>query len=249
VKGAGVDAYREDLAYVHESGHVALAKGAARALLDQLPLSHDSRGVVVDLGCGGGTLARILQDAGCSVLGVDLSAAMVEMARRQVPKASFVVQSVFDVDIPPCTAVTAIGEVFNYLFDERNDPDALADVLRRIHSALCPDGMLLFDVAGPDRAPPGPSESFVEHDDWAVFVRTSSADDVLTREITAFRRVDELYRRTQEEHRLRLIDPDWIASQLAATGFEVRPCARYADVPLPAGLHAYLARKPDNISA
>lgn len=243
-----MDAYREDLAYIHESGHVEMAENAASMLLGHLRPAHDLPGVIVDLGCGGGTLAQKLCHAGYDVIGYDVSESMISTAKKRVRRASFAVRSFVDVDFPSCIAVTAIGEVFNYLFDERNDASMLDAVIHRIYAALCPGGILLFDIAGPDRAPPEIKQSFVNHPDWSVLVSTSLTGNILTRRITSFRRVADTYRRADEEHRLRLIDPTQICEQLSTTGFEVRRCCRYGELTLPNGLHAFLARKPTNIT-
>ncbi len=45
---------------------------------------------VADIGCGTGTLARLLVDNGYEVDGVDFSPAMIERARAKVPEARFV---------------------------------------------------------------------------------------------------------------------------------------------------------------
>src|SRR5918998_3324892 len=110
--------YREDLAYIHDVGHADFALESAPGILEILDQSRIPEGLVVDLGCGSGLWARELVDAGYRVLGIDISEAMVEISRRRVPEAEFRVGSLFDADIPPCRAVTAISEVLNYLFDE-----------------------------------------------------------------------------------------------------------------------------------
>lgn len=240
---AVMDAYREDLAFIHESGHTKLARGAASILLSELS-DCESPGLLVELGCGGGTLAEIVSAAGHSVLGFDISASMIEMARRRVPDASFVTGSFLDVTIPPCVAVAAIGEVINYLFDARNNEDILGKTFRKVFDALQPGGFFLFDSAGLDRAPHGNEQSFREHEDWTVLVTTKRLDDILERHITSFRRIGDLYRRDHEVHRLRLYDPQWIAEQLALAGFEVQTLDRYGDKPMLDGLYAFFARRP-----
>src|SRR5213083_2321791 len=51
---------------------------------------------------------------------------------------------------------------------------------------------------------PGPQRSYREGDDWVVLVAAQEDHKLLTRRITIFRRVGELYRRDYEVHRLRL---------------------------------------------
>ena len=92
---------------------------------------------VVDLGCGTGILAQSVSTAGYNVLGFDVSDGMLALAAKRVPRAEFRRESFISADIPACLAVTAIGEVFNYVFDRRNRGRRLADVFDRVHEALC----------------------------------------------------------------------------------------------------------------
>ena len=84
-----VRAYYTDLAYIHDQGFGGYAHGVAPGLLALLRQTGVENRRVVDLGCGSGISARELADAGFQVMGVDLSAAMIEIARRRVPKPSF----------------------------------------------------------------------------------------------------------------------------------------------------------------
>ena len=70
-------------------------------------------GTVVDLGCGSGILAHDVTQAAYSVVGIDVSDAMVAIARDRAPQAEFRFSSFFSADFPTCVAVTAIGEVLN----------------------------------------------------------------------------------------------------------------------------------------
>jgi SAM-dependent methyltransferase len=75
-------AERYDEAAADREGQLA----AGRWLLDELPRP----GRVLDLGCGSGLpTARQLTDGGIEVVGVDTSARMLELARRNVPEAEF----------------------------------------------------------------------------------------------------------------------------------------------------------------
>jgi SAM-dependent methyltransferase len=241
------DAYREDLAYIHDAGFGGLAQAAAPVLLDALRHRGFDRGLVVDLGCGSGIFAKAIADAGYDVVGIDLSPSMIALARDRVPAGDFRVGSLLKADLPRCVAVTAIGECFNYLFDRGNTESSLARLFKRIHGALEPGGALLFDIAGPGRVRgTAPQRSFRESDDWAVLVHVEEDRDhrILTRRITSFRRVGELYRRDQETHRQRLIAPAEPARALRAIGFRVRILRGYGAASFRAGQAAFLARKP-----
>ena len=112
-----------------------------------------------------------------------------------------------EVEFPPCLAVTAIGEVFNYLFDARNPRQRLSAVFGRIHKALCPGGMFLFDLAEPGRVRgSGPQRGYAEGRDWACLYAAEEdrRGKTLTRTITTFRKSGE-HRRHGEVHRLRFI--------------------------------------------
>src|SRR5215218_5296574 len=239
------DAYREDLAYIHDVGFGHLAKNAARVLLNALRRSGIDKGQVIDLCCGSGLLARELSAAGYEVLGIDISEALLDMARERVPRARFRQESIWKSELPPCVAVTAIGECFNYLFDEYNTQQALYELLGCIHTALDPGGLLLFDVAEPGRVPgsSGLQHTHTEGEDWAVLVTAQEdrANRVLTRKITTFRKVrEQLYRRDQEIHQLRLITGSELVEQLSVLGFEVHILESYGHLQFPLGHTGFL---------
>ena len=75
--------YREDLAYIHDSGFTDFARDAAPGLLAILRHNGVTGGLVVDLGCGSGRWARELTRAGYAVWGVDQSSAMIRIAARR----------------------------------------------------------------------------------------------------------------------------------------------------------------------
>ena len=70
-------------------------------------------------------------------VGLDISPAMIEIARRRVPEAEFHVQSFLQFRLPTCRAVTALGEVFNYLFDENNSLDSLRRLFAEVFDGVC----------------------------------------------------------------------------------------------------------------
>src|SRR5215212_2300357 len=143
------DWYKEDLAYIHDVGFGDFALKSAPGILEILGRNKIQEGLVVDLGCGSGLWAQELTRARYRVLGIDISGSMIDIARRRVPDAEFRVGSLFETEIPPCNAVTSLGECLNYLFDPDNESQTLVRLFRRIFSALAPGGVFVFDVAEP----------------------------------------------------------------------------------------------------
>lgn len=227
--------YGEDQASIHHREFGDLAATAAELVLAELRAAGHLAGTVVDLGCGSGILARAVTDAGYRVVGVDLSADMVELARAVAPKAELRVASVHDVEIPPAVAVTAIGEVLNYATDARAGLAALAALARRAHDALEPGGLLVFDVALPGRHGSTARRTvFHDREDWSLAMEAVEEGDRLDRRIVVFRRTpgDErdgpVYRRTDEHHVLRLYEPDAVVRALVDAGFSVERRPGYA---------------------
>jgi SAM-dependent methyltransferase len=237
--------YREDLAYIHDVGHASFALESAPGILEILDQGGAREGLVVDLGCGSGLWARELVKARYRVLGIDISEAMIEIARRRVPEAEFRVGSLFEADIPPCVAVTSLGEVLNYLFDPNNDRRRLARLFRRVYSALTPGGVFVFDVAEPGQIARG-TTGFSEGEDWVVVLEREedAARRTLTRRITSFRKVGKHYRRDGEVHRLQLYKSSEVARELRRVGFRVRTMRAYGRYRLPRAHAAFIARKP-----
>jgi SAM-dependent methyltransferase len=239
------NAYESDLAYIHDSGFGGFARGSAPGLLSLLQENDITGGLVVDLGCGSGIWARALADLGYEVVGVDISPAMIELARQQVPEAQFHIQSFVEFPIPACRAVTALGEVFNYLFDPKNSLRTLRRVCKGVFDALPPHGLLVFDVAAPGRCK-GIRQRFTEGDDWTCLVEMHQdvARQRLTRRIVSFRKVGDTYRRNEESHTQQLYPGAKIAEMLRQIGFRVRLVRSYSGYPLPERVVGIVARKP-----
>jgi SAM-dependent methyltransferase len=243
---AMVNAYREDLASIHDAGFGRFAREAAALLLRELRPSTMERGLVIDLGCGSGILAEQLANGGFDVLGIDLSASLITLARNRVPGGQFRVESLLTAQLPRCIAIAAVGECVNYLFDDRHSLEGVRQVLGRAFAALVPGGLLVFDVAEPGRVPDGASKTFTEGEDWAVLVAAEEdlQHEFVTRHITTFRRAGELYRRDHEIHRLRLLPRKQVLSWLQDIGFRVEILNAYGTTRFPTRYVGFLARKP-----
>jgi len=214
----------------------------APELLNLLHKNGIDSGRVIDLGCGSGIWASELSRHGYSVLGIDISAAMIEIARKRVPNGEFRTESLLKAVLPRCVAVTSLGECFNYLFDETNSLNQLRQLFRRIHSALQPGGLLIFDIAVPGRGK-GPSQKHIEGNDWAVLVDVyeDNRTNRLTRKITSYRKIGSLFRRDEEVHQLQLYKRTDVLKELRGAGFRARTTDHYGSQKMIDGCIAFVA--------
>lgn len=247
-----MSSYRADLAHINDAGFSDFAEGASPGVLALLRRHGVRTGLVVDLGCGSGYWANVLSQAGYDVLGVDLSPAQIALAKRRAPRARFLTESLLAVTLPPCDAVTAIGEIVNYQFDPKHSRPALTRLFRGVYKALRPGGVFIFDIATSARVPAEvPVNFWKEGPDWSLHVEVDGnpASYWLTRRIITFRKERSgLYRRSEELHRLRLLEQSEVAADLEAIGFHTRIQNNYGRFRLYPGLQALIACKPPALS-
>ena len=236
-------AYGDDLVHIHQSGHNTLALAAARTLLEALARDGVTKGRIVDLGCGSGELLAEVTEAGFKGYGIDASPSFTKRAKKTAPKAKFETAFVHEAKIPDAVAVTAIGEVFNYVPAGREKPPKLKPVFRRVAKALPQGGHFLFDVIMATGTPSDLSGRLwrasddgeqVPGEDWAVMVdaHEDKEKQLLTRDITSFRARGKGYRRTRERHIQYLYRKEELVPLLEEAGFRVTMLKSYGTHPL-----------------
>lgn len=231
--------YGPDLAMVHADGYEATARHGARYVVEALGVRGIRTGTIVDLGCGSGASSLIFTEAGFDVVGIDVSAPMIDIARHRNPGATFIVGDMHDVELPQAVAVVSFSECLAYVLEEGDHERALQPLLRRIRHILEPGGLFVFDMldetvhAGSDR-----NIRFVETEASSIVIEATRTGSRLTRDITLFRKAEALgasYRRTKETHVQMLYDPVAIMAMSTKEGFEVRMGASYGGHPLRPG--------------
>ncbi|MFE6612546.1 class I SAM-dependent DNA methyltransferase [Amycolatopsis sp. NPDC057786] len=159
-------------AYDDVFGRAPVVDRALRHLLDSLPPS--SR--VLDIGSGTGRpVAEDLSSAGHRVTGLDVSPVMIDLAREQVPAATFVQADVREWT-SPSESWEAVCAFFPFLQMPRKDTEA---VLADIGRWLVPGGLFAL-VTVPRDAEEMPAEFFGHN-----FRVTSFAPDDLVRRVEA----------------------------------------------------------------
>jgi SAM-dependent methyltransferase len=231
-----VSFYPADLARIHDEGFGDFARAAACELHRHLPAD----GLVVELGCGSGITSEILVRLGYEVLGIDISADMLAIARRRAPAAEFRHGSLWDAELPRCVGVTAIGEVVNYAADERAGDERLPELFARIHYALEPGGVFMFDFATPGRGTGVPQTS--EGGDWRI--ESVAVEDTAAHTLERRMTIESRGERRKEVHRLRLYEPDFVLKCLEGPGFSSEALAAYCDFRFWPGYAALAAVRP-----
>jgi SAM-dependent methyltransferase len=104
---------------------------------------------ILDLCCGAGHLARILLEEGFSVLGIDLSPAMLEWAKAR--NRAFITAGLarFEVGDARDFEVTESFGIVVSTFDAMNHLDSLDELgsaFRCVHRALVDGGHFVFDI-------------------------------------------------------------------------------------------------------
>lgn len=230
--------YETQLAHIHDRWFDSVASAAASHIRGVLGTRPAAR--VVDLGCGSGTLLEGLLGWATELVGIDISEAMISIARQKLPTARLHVDHVLTAKIPPTDVITLVGEVLSYAASSPFHPSDLVEFLTRARGALSEDGLLLFDVLGGHHDFTG--TFFRDDTDCSVVSETHQVGDLVERRIVSFLKDGEHHRKSVEIHRLRAFSTRAIEEALLDAGFAWTRLDAYAHVPLMAGRLAYECR-------
>lgn len=210
-----------------------------------------------DLGCGAGDCAIQLALQGCAVIGIDQSAAMLELAARQAAAAGASVEwrrgPLTGWSAPqPLDGVISFYDTLNYLVE----PADFGLALRAAGAALAPGGVFAFDLNAPREYESWLERATVTADTERHFVYNVLDFDpdsgVAEGRIVWFERDGDGWRRGEERHRQRGYGDGEVAAALAVAGLEI--AARLTIDGAPADPAAatrilYIAVKPPAASA
>ena len=151
-----------------------------RKLLDRFAESVGTTGIVCDLGCGPGHIARYLHERGIQVCGMDLSHGMIAQARQLNPGIEFRQGDMRALEVRNNTwaGIAAFYAIVNL-------PAAdVAKALQEMHRVLAPDGRLLLSFHA------GDDTSQIEQELWGHEIALEITFFRLSPSPTAFERWD-----------------------------------------------------------
>lgn len=117
-----------------------LRKHYTNLLIKSLP----ANATVLEIGCGAGApVLEMLAESGAKLLANDISNAMIELAKKRCPEATFMPGDMTALDITP-SSLHAVGAYFSIIHLPREEQPAM---LSKIHSWLAEGGLTAFTLA------------------------------------------------------------------------------------------------------
>ena len=106
---------------------------------------HD--GIVLDLGCGTGSVTELLAKSGFDMIGIDNSEEMLEIAMEKRAENGldilYLLQDMREFELyGTVKAVVSICDSMNYILDDED----LLDVFKLVHNYLDNEGIFIFDM-------------------------------------------------------------------------------------------------------
>ncbi len=120
--------------------------GVSRPERDAEEVLDAERNLVVDLGCGTGTLTELMYRKGYDMIGVDASGSMLNIAMEKKEKSGSEILYL-QQDMRELELYSTVGTIFsvcdslNYILDE----DELLEVFSLVNNYLFPGGIFIFD--------------------------------------------------------------------------------------------------------
>jgi SAM-dependent methyltransferase len=221
-------------------GSLEFSRQAFRRLAAVCRAHAVARGRHLDLGCGTGTLAILMAQAGWEVVGLDASEAMLAQAKQKALEAGctveFIQQDMRELRLAePVRLVTSFYDTLNHLLFAED----VAATFRGVAGALVPGGLFVFDVntEATFRRLWGGVTHFIEAPKASTVYETSydAGSRLAKARLTGFLRRGDRYEKFQEEIVERYWPPEDIERELLAAGLRPLTRERFNPFPLPGG--------------
>lgn len=120
--------------------------GVSRPERDSAVLLDSEKNLVLDLGCGTGTLTELMYRKGYDMIGVDLSESMLDIAMKKREASGseilYLLQDMRELELYSTVGtVYCVCDSLNYILEE----DELFQVFSLVNNYLFPGGIFIFD--------------------------------------------------------------------------------------------------------
>ena len=120
--------------------------GISKPVRGEKDLLASERNLVLDLGCGTGTLTELLYGKGYDMVGVDNAPAMLDIAMKKRQESGseilYLLQDMRELELYSTVGtVISVCDSLNYILDE----EEVLEVFRLVNNYLYPGGLFLFD--------------------------------------------------------------------------------------------------------
>ena len=185
-------------------------------------------GLVLDLGCGTGSMTEMLASSGYDMIGVDNAEEMLEIAMEKKVESGhdilYLLQDMREFELyGTVRAVISACDSVNYITDDED----LTEVFRLVNNYLDPEGLFVFDFNTEYKYREILGEQTIAEDrEECSFIWDNYYDEderINEYELTLFVRDEEqpqLYRKYQEEHFQRAYTLERIRHMLTEAGLE-----------------------------
>lgn len=187
----------------------------------------EERNLILDLGCGTGTLTELLAEKGYDMIGVDSSADMLELAMEKRDSMGhetlYLLQDMRELELYGTVGtVVSVCDSLNYILSE----EELLQVFRLVENYLFPEGIFIFDFNTVYKyAEVIGDVTIAENREACSFIweNTYYPEEALNEyEVTVFVRdgQEDLYRKFSETHYQRGYTEEQMRRLLAAAGMQ-----------------------------
>lgn len=184
-------------------------------------------GLVLELGCGTGSMTELLAADGYDMIGVDNSEDMLEIAQEKKSASGkdilYLLQDMREFELyGTVRAVVSVCDSMNYILKE----EELLEVFRLVNNYLDPGGVFIFDMNTRYKYEQIQDETIAENREEGSFIWDNYFDDesgINEYELAIFipEGDDGLYRKYEEVHYQRAYETETVRRLLEQAGLSV----------------------------